>query len=379
MSDKLTKLQPQVNTLAQPAGNHLLAARGAVQRNDQLRESFAYAREHKITTDELAAVVTPMFSEELDITMEEAAEVARYLADEYEQIGDAVLIVSRDTGRAVARVTDEDFWQPAPVPREDGTMAISTPRLKPEIQGALINWQFSEGRDRNLLAEMLVRGRSTGLVRDAGDKKLQPVTRAGRKQFIEELREELPRLLDETAGGVYAFLNCFQRVEQDPLTDVDVQRSVRTLVVARVMLPLQDPTTTNLHHSLSTTVRRQIANQWVRDVAATVSTLTAGGHMEPLRLVAGDALPGGVVWAADPDVCRAVSGAALPASGVRGAIGLGHPAGWLIIDPASYHCEAREVHDRWEIVAMFEGAVWLDPTKVLTAEVTGIQHRAFVE
>lgn len=382
MSDKLAKLEPQVNSLAQPLGTSLLGAREAVQRVEPLREAFAYARANNIGAERLAEVITPMFSEHLDIPIEEAQQVARYLADEYEQIGDAVLIVSRETGRAIARVTDEDFWQPAPVPREDGSLAVPLPRLKPEIQGALVNWQFTEARDRNLLAEVLVRGRAAGIVRDVDDRKLQPITKAGRKHFVVELRDALPTLLDEyTSGGVAAFLNCFERVASDPVATRggDIRRGVKSMVIARATLPLMDPLTSNLHHSVFASVRRQIANQWVREIAVSVSGLARRDGRAPVVLQAGDPLPRGLVWAADPAIATVVEGIALPTVGVSGAVGLAYPAGWLVLDPASYQCDAREAHDRWEIIAMFECSVWLDPQKCTTLDVQNIEHRAVLE
>ena len=100
---------PQVQTLARPVAASLLAARHEAQRNPVLQKLVCQARKEKWSATQLAEAITPELTARLEDTPEQIAQVAQYLADEYSQIGDALLIVSNVTGKAIARITDKDI------------------------------------------------------------------------------------------------------------------------------------------------------------------------------------------------------------------------------------------------------------------------------
>src|SRR5262249_48618351 len=105
---------PPVTTLAKPKADQLVASRFIVQRS--ARAAAAFLENKDRGAEAITEAIIPLLQEELEGSPAEVAEVARFLADEYVQIGDAVLVIDRETGRAIARITDEDMWQPPDVP-----------------------------------------------------------------------------------------------------------------------------------------------------------------------------------------------------------------------------------------------------------------------
>jgi hypothetical protein len=98
-------------------------------------------------------------------------EVAQYLADEYFQLGDAVLICDRTTGKAIARISDADMYQPPDQVRESGNLAKPLPRLNPNLEGFLVSYIFEQERDRQLRADILATLPGTEFLAEHGDPK----------------------------------------------------------------------------------------------------------------------------------------------------------------------------------------------------------------
>lgn len=256
-------------------------------------------------------------------------------------------------------------------------MAARPPELKPEIQGFLVHWEFSEARDKRLLAEMFEKARTAGIVLEKDDKRLLPITRLGRRRFDQALREVLPTLLPgSAAGGAAAFLDAFELRGTEPVSTDGLRTTGTVRVTAALRIPIQDPLTSNLHHSRWRTTCVSVANQWTREFARMASRLV--DDLPRTEYHTGVRLPSGPVWVSDPDTSLAVLGVALPISEVRGAVGVTSPAGVIVIDPTGYEIDTREVHDRWEILAMCQASVWLDPSKVLLVDVEGIEYAASI-
>lgn len=351
----IERVRVTVLSQADPAGPSLLAARTVVNRSKELSAAFTQSREEKWGAERLAKEISPILAEQMDMAPDNVWEVARYLADEYEQVGDGILLVDRVTGRAIARVTDEDLWQPEDVPRESGELVKPLPRLKPEIEGFLIHQRHADERDERILAHMTAQARLTGLVRGLDDRRLLPVTRAGRKQFVEELRDYLPQLLKERLAGTSArFMRAFE------LRESEGDSGFKT-IEAMVRIPVQDPTTFNLHHNRFATVSHTIANEWVRTMARLiVKQAVIDGAMPEDRSTSTEwvaDLDPGVSCAASPEVAKTVASLQpLYVLDLDTILCASFPAGTISIKPGSYTVETREVFDRWEILATVEAA-----------------------
>ena len=379
MSD-LVKPLAALSTSADPAPDLLLSARRAVKQNPRIEGAFSLSRTEGWSADDLVRLVAALLSEDLNLELEQAEEVSRYLVDEYAQIGDAPLLIDPVTGRAVRKVTDEDTFQPPMVPRSDGTMVTPPRRLKPEIEAALILRQYEDARDQEILADMVSRAKRMGLTTVPGSRHLLPVTRAGRAHFVDILRDSLPTLIPGGSGGVLGRVLSALPVIAAPPTEEHLVGGAELQLLAHVRIPVQDPRTFNLRYDRLAAVQRSILAEWVFQLLRTSWTLT---HSEglPTRwdftelLAAG--LPQDMVWAAPPGIAAhfhgtlAVSGERLSGGWLKGLLGLRGQAGALLIDPDGYRCEAREVHDRWEIAARCSLRLWVDPLAIQPVEVTG--------
>jgi len=382
MSDKLSNVV-HVTSLAKPTTTSLVSARHEVQRNQDARAAFTRARAEGWKSEQLAQVLVLILEPALEAPITEVEQAARYLADEYLQVGDGMLIVSTVTGRAIAKITEEDIWTPPPVARSDGRMVESQPRLRPDLAGFLVEWSFNEQRDVQLDAKLANRSNQTALLREDGDSKLRIATREGRRTMVEDVREELPYLLTDKhcKGAVRFFLGHFPQVAVAP---EGLTQLLRCKGVARARTAVQDPTTFNLRHDFFTSVCSRLATQWVREIARTFAV--AATQAVPPRQIVYDQvtrdLDEGVTnWVASPDVARTLQDRtwsyAFPVEGAP-TVGLLGPVGALVIDQSSFQCAGREFHDRWEVAASFEYTLWANWSKVRTLEVLGMPLEAMV-
>jgi hypothetical protein len=374
-----------VDTKANPSATGLLAARGAIERSSLLKDIFRWSKEEHWGRDRLIEAVLPIMAETLDTHEGDVQQATEYLADEYSQIGDAILIIDRETGRAVTRVTEEDIWQPAPVPREGGGMAKPLPRLRPEVEGFLVRWQFDRERDKRIHAEMLARSTQTPMLREMGDRRLLPVTAGGRRSVFNHIREMLPETLGLglVQGTAKEFLDRFDVRQDEPTTTYKVQSAIRCAGVARARVPISDPTTFNLSFDRVRHLQAAIGLGWVAEIAHEVSTLAHTGSFSPVdvrTLQPGDVDPA-LLWVAGADDAKALRAVSPEASCLICdvlPVGVGAKAGAIVVDPLSFRCEEREVYDRWEIIATFEFAVHLDPEKVRALPLSGVTRTASV-
>lgn len=366
----LAKLNVTVTSLANPSGPTLLAAREVIAREGVLQEAFLRARDEKWPSTRLVEALEPLLADKMGLQGDTVEELARYLVDEYEQVGDAILLVSRETGKPIARVTDEDMWLPAPVPRSDGSMAPSPYRLRPEIEGFLIHRMFSEARDEKLHNEMALKViESTGLLRPENDRRLLSVTRRGRKTLLELIRAELPELLPSHAtGAAQRFLDCFSLVPI-PLEGRSLF-CIESTAEAHVRFPVQDPKTFNLKHDVLSRMLPVIAALWARDIA---------------RMITLDIPPSGGsasthVWVSPPEYASSlVHPSSVVVAPGASPIGVSLNAGHLFLDRKGIVCESREVHDRWEVLARIPFKIWVDPDGIVAAPVTHIERSFHAE
>jgi hypothetical protein len=373
-TEALARIEIHVHSLAKPSAEGLLHARQAIGKNQELREVFLKAREDASTAPALAECLQPLLTKVLGT---DATEEARYLADEYVQAGNAVLIISRETGRAVAKVTDEDLWVPKVPPRhvmvkgQSGDAKTMAPRLRPEIEGFLVQRMFDEEREQNLFFDMMTKVEATALIGPESDRRLLPVTRKGRKTALEEIRAALPDLLPTGAlGASRQFLDCFDFVTSE-CSPTGLLR-LSGVAETHVSVPIQDPKAFNLRHDVPTRLLAVIAARWSRLIASALV-----GAVQP---TAAEGAHGCAVWLAPSTHAEGLKSRA-PVLVIDGgqALGLRAKAGSVLLERAAVKCMAREVHDRWDVGASIPYTLWVNPKHVFQAPAVEIQTNFIAE
>jgi len=382
-NNALKVLAPEVRTLARPARGPLLAARGVIQRSAAIQATFVQAKAEGWDAERLAEAIQEPLEEALQSTPGEVRQAAQYLAAEFLQIGDTLLIISRDTGRAMARVTEEDIWQPPAVPRESGGMALPLPRLRPELEGFLYQYEHEQGREAKLLADLAVRTNQTAYLATEGDRRLNVSTRQGRRVIEQEIQSRGTQVLAGTTGLIQAFLDHFVETPQAGMT-----QALIGIAMARTRTAIPDPVAVNFRFDHAHGQHSALANEWVRELARGVS-VEAHRHKSATEVrfaeVSPISLQGATFWVADPSISAAlfrVPGVSV--LHVLGAQPVGfsvRPAGALVIEPGSVHVEGREVADRWTIAGRFSYQLHLDWSRVVTLQITDcpIQYAPPVE
>jgi hypothetical protein len=348
----LTKLEPEVRTLARPAPKPLLAARALVQRDADLQVAFVRAKAEGWDSRRLVEEVLPKLVEDIDAEPEAVREAGLYLADEYLQGGDGIMLVSRETGKVLARLSEDDVWHPAPVRREDGSLVQPLPRMRPDLEGFLVHWAFDRSREQRATAAIAPWASSSAAAKQ--------VTREGRQSLARQLRDEAGRFLADVRGGAREFLSAFE------VTEGEVVGGLSPLPLstacAKTRTPLADLGAFNFRFDVMGSQRGAIATGWVSEMARMLA-----GSCPEVRTVDASALTtrdfeGVDVWAAAvhaADVLRRFCRPAVYVEGRR-TMGLTGRVGVLQLYPGSYRVESREVFDRWEVFASVDYTLWVD-------------------
>lgn len=372
MADDLVQA-PQVQTLAKPSAVSLLEARQHVQHNPEIAQAFGQALADEWSADELADKLTLLLQQDMEEDAETVWQTALYLSDEFIQMGGSMMAVSAETGRAITRIPEDAIYQPAPVPREGGGMAIPLPRIDPKLEGAIIQHEHEKGREAAITAAILEHLPQSDLLRQEGDNRLLVTTRAGRRQIVDRLREALSTLIpDNCPGSSRRFFNLFEFPEEAPVG----LRLIDGTATARIQTPVQDARTMNLRHDPYNAALAGIASQWAREMACLLA-VTAHDVLEVQTASVEEARrsptwPSGFThWVAEPNTARALTLACLVVPGaptvcLRGSLGA------LVLDPESFVCEGRERLDKWDIGASVKFTLCVDWEKVLAFKLTDI-------
>lgn len=394
-SDLASKLEPEVKTLARPATDSLLQARADVQRDPELQALFRGFREHWLSvgfevpeqkTDAIEALADQIASRLAGLwggDFTEALEAARYLADEYAQLGEGILIVSSQTGRVIAKLDEKDLYQPAPVPRESGELAIPLPRIEPGLEAMIVSWVFEKGREERIHAILVERANQTALLREEGDRRLWIATRKGRAALAHSLSEDHPlTLLSRSGGTAGAFLRHFDLTLEPPPEGQHQFYRLETIMALRV----HDPLTTNLLYDRLGSMRGAVAQGWVRDLGRQIAE-DAHRRVPIPRMIQAEEITKSMVqtsetWVADPDVMLAFLkvGRGMPILPVNGAptIGLKGKLGTIVV-PETFEVQNREVFGRWEVLATLNVHVYIsDWTPITVAVIQGLAITAQV-
>ena len=163
-------LDIEVVSEANPDPSLLRSIRYLLQQNEGLRQVFADAQlegeaggSRQVDRQRLLGLLSEAYPHEgLD-------QVAEYLSDEFEQIGEGVLLISPETGKAVARVSTDSLYEASAVPRESGNMIERGLRIRPEVEAYLAYWSFENNRESDLRRGVIARLNQTDLQREEGD------------------------------------------------------------------------------------------------------------------------------------------------------------------------------------------------------------------
>ncbi len=392
-SDLASKLEPKVTSLAHPSTDFLLQARADVQRDPELQNLFRQFQEHRLNVgyeveeqkdqavealgDQLASRLAGLWGGNFI----EALEAARYLADEYSQIGEGILIVSSQTGKVIAKLDEKDLYQPAPVPRESGGLALPLPRIEPGLEAMIVSWVFEKGREERIEALLAERANQTALLREEGDRRLWIATRKGRAALAHSLSEDHPMtLLSRSGGTAGAFLKHFELALQPPEGQTAAVYRLETTMALRV----HDPLTTNLQYDRLGSMRGAVAQGWVRDLGRQIAE---DAHRQvPFWTISAEEITKSWIqtsetWVADPDVLLAfLKVGRVPVLPVNGAptIGLKGKLGTIVV-PETFEVQNREIFGRWEVLATLDVQVYLpDWSLITTAVIQGLAITAQV-
>lgn len=382
--DALTsRVEVSVLSKADPLPGLLRVARVIAQREPSVRNVFSTARTEGWSSERLAVALleafTPFFmdgagSEDPD----NVKAVATYLADEYMQIGDSILLISSETGRALAKLRDEDFYQPVPVPREGGGMVERNKAVRPEVEAFIVQWTFDRAYEQETERALLAKLPRTQLLREAGDRRVLFSTRKGRHVLAETIRDTLPSILPEHCKGSTRALFKYIQLTKEAPTDPRFTCLGQVESRATATYPLQDRKAKNLRHDVLTAILSTTASGWARGIASHILLCSKdipaqGAAVSFLQVETQIGL-----WVCSPNAAMALA-TSNPAVDVlpvglsdNFVLGFTEPAGYLRIDEESYKIQSREVFDRWEVVTAFTATVWVDWSKARSYELEDV-------
>jgi len=366
MNDKLAQIEVSVNSLAKPIPISLLAARAIIKTAPEFKAIFIQARNKKWSSNILADTLFVHLSGQMEGDPSSIWETALYLADEFTQLGDLTLLVSTETGKALCKITEEDIYIPPPVLREDGRRVKALPRLRPELEGLIVQWQFDQSKEKNILQTLAKRVPSSELLVQEGDKRLLRATKAGRKQIVDMLRGELPNLLSPEYKPVSLPFKEFFRLCPICTVEFEVPDEFSLITTekinAKIITPIIDLLAFNLRYDPYTVMQQQIRAQWTRSIARSITALV-NNKREVVNVSILSSLPTSL-WLADPNIAIAFKNkVVLPLSNVEPVLlhDWSVPVAYCCVNPTSYNCESRELLDRWEIVAECVFSLYLKP------------------
>lgn len=372
MPDALSRIEVTVSTLARPVSETLLAARTAIRVTPALQAIFAQARAENWTAGRLADRLSVTLPEYL-IDPQDLWDTCLYLADEFVQLGTHTLLISAQTGKALARFTDADIYLPPPVSRESGRLAQPLPRLRPDLEGLIVQWQFDRAQDQRTVETLAQRLPTTELLAQEGDPRLLRATLDGRKRIVETLSQDLPNLLQNLRGTSGELLKLCKFCTPEEAWPAYLPCAPRT-AMARVVVPIVDPLAFNMQQDPLTAFRGQVGSQWARELASAIAGLAAA-HRPPIEASVLGALPNGF-WIAEPNTAMALRGKrVLPVPGATTTLlhdWLNEPAALLSVTPDSYKYGSREFLGRWEVAASFEYTLYLNPDAFSTYKLSDV-------
>jgi hypothetical protein len=338
-----------IMTRAKPDAAALKEARRLIASEAELRGLFEVAPESVEWLADNLAVRLSARGGGKDFGI--AWEVALYLADEFFQTKSTpVTVTDKETGNVVARLPEDAVWQPAPVARQSGNLVQPPPRLRPDIEAALVVGQHDRAREQLAV-------RSEGY-QNASERQKAILTVDGRGQAASRAFE----------AALRAFPQAAQRLPIELGTGL-----VQKTLVAQTALRMPDLQSMNLRFDLDQWLERVLVRHWCNAVAALIVEAAS---------VAGPGDTDADFWIGNPDQLRwALQGRPRPhwvfgdkLVGVHGTtFSMSFPetpTEWCAIT-------THMTHDAWEVVAQvpvmvsrLSSHIWVEEAPVQT------EHRA---
>lgn len=380
------RLDPQVLTKAEPQRDWLLQARVDINSDPTLQQIFREARAEGRSPESVADAVSSYLTAKWGGHGEDAYEAALYLANEHDQLGQGIHLVSTETGRVTVTLAEDDIWQPPDVPREGGGLVKPLPRIRPDIESTVMTWTFDRSREQRIVQALAARGHQTDLLREEGDPRLLVATRAGRRQIVQGLVEFTPKALLEALGGTAA---AFLR-HLDLRTTEPVGMALCTLggvAAARSKMGIQDQTTVNLHHNRARTLQGALTQGWVREIARRLSLSvqarsSAVGEVHVRELRAEHLGDLAWFWIAPPELVSTIQElrpncTILPADGAA-LIGFLRPKVGALVVPEEFAAEHQERFDQWEVATYLQYQLWVDWDAFKYLPVGGLEYQGYI-
>lgn len=343
----------QVTSRANPSSGLLRRSREKIQEDPNLGGLFTMG---VIDVETL----TQRLREKLPLD-EGVEDVAQYLADEYAQLGDGILMISSETGRAIAKLSNEDFYQPAPVPREDGRMVARPPAVKPEVEAFITMWMFEDQLEHSVWERVLSRIIQTEGLRENGDSRLMTLSRSGRREIVGKIEQAIPNLFNSPKGIVADFLQYFPIGVRPDSEQGYTRIQVHLSSLHRKFI--QDPLAINLKYDPVSATTAAIATSWVRSLA---SSILEYRDLNPRLTLFEEAVRGRIegLWVAEPNLAVTLQKNDCRALAVPGpeylAIHVLAPAGILELPLLEFGVHSREMHGRWTVESVTEAILWLN-------------------
>jgi hypothetical protein len=345
----------KVVSSANPDSSLLRAIRMLVSQNEAIRQVFIKARDkndagesRQVDRQRLLGVLSEAYPHDgLD-------QVAEYLADEFEQIGEGILLISPDTGKAVARVTSDNLYQASPVPRESGNIVERGLMIRPEVEAFLAYWSFEREREADNRNQVLARLNQTDLQREDGDPRTLVLSRKGRREIAQQVQESIGATFVNPNGPAKYLLEHFPLKKGSfPLSSPCT--SIKILPWSRVQRRIQDQLSVNPKHDALTSTLASVTSSWARSILGALLEEAAArpSQLEPEDLENLLEWHSGGVWVCEPNLARAIMDHGCRVFPVNGpsnvAIHLLLESGYLEFDESKVGTNHRELHDRWTV------------------------------
>ena len=265
----LVKLEG-LEALTAPPRADLLLARRAIHASPELQQLFDAAAVEGWDVERLASALDEGLRRVLGTSI--GAATTLFLAEEFEaRDKQQTLLVSADTGLAVAQVPPDALYQPDPVARE-GTdqLAIPLMRLKPEVEAAIVQHHYRRAEDRGLTAQLQQRARSSELQKAEGDARFRIATRSGRTSLAERLRSDLPTLLQDHRGPCGSLLRLCRLNEPVPSSHSLI---LDWTLFSHASVGVVDGLANNLRHDAYGSARGRVRAGWTRSLAKIIAAV----------------------------------------------------------------------------------------------------------
>lgn len=287
-------------------------------------------------------------------------------------------MISSETGRAIAKLTNEDFYQPAPVPREDGHLVERSPIVKPEVEAFITMWRFEDQLESRVRERVLSRINQTERLREEGDPRLLTLSRGGRREIAVKVEQAIPTIFENPKGIVEDFLQYFP-IGDKPDQDHNYTR-IQVHPGSLQRRPIQDPLATNLKYDQLTATTAVIATSWVRSMASAILEYRAlSPRVTSLEEAVQDRTDG--LWIAEPNLAAALQKRGCRTLAVPGpdyvSVYVNSPAGILELPLLEFGIHSREMHGRWTIETVTEATLWLNVWAISAFMVEDTQASGF--